>query len=295
MNNAIVCQDLKKKYGKQFALNGLDLQIPQGTVYGLLGPNGSGKTTFLRLVMNLLQADEGELTVLGHAPKDLPMALREKIGYSSSTLPLVPWLRAGELLKYNGAFYPRWDQTYVETWIQRLGLNLNKRVFGLSRGEKQKLGFLMAIGHRPELLILDEPTEGLDPIARQEFMESLIELLHESGTTVVLSSHLMNDVERVAENVGFIYHGQVRVQDNLDDLKLRIRRVSVYHNEPITLPFEQFKNPRTFSGLTQGLCLDWDAQKVRQWEHQTGLSIQAESLSLEDIFVSLHQNEGVPA
>src|SRR5690606_28387738 len=145
---------------------GLDLNVPEGCVYGLLGQNGAGKSTALRLVMNLLRPSRGELQVLGHRPEQMSMAVRQQLGYSSDSMQVIPWLTVSEILSYTSSFYERWDSDYVASWLKRLELQPGKRVFSLSRGDRQKLGLVLAIGHRPRLLILDEPAGGLDPLVR---------------------------------------------------------------------------------------------------------------------------------
>lgn len=294
MQNAIIdFKDVSKKFGKQSALNKLNMAIPEGCIYGLVGRNGAGKSTSLRMIMNMLQPDSGSIQVMGYAPHELPLALRQQIGYSSDSLPLIPWLKVGQLLQDNGAFYPGWDPEYVTLWLRRLSLDSNKRIFSLSRGERQKLAFLMAIGHRPRLLILDEPAGGLDPVVRQEFLESLIELLNETGTTIVLSSHQLHELERIAEYIGLIEDGQMYLETELESLRARMRRVILMGIEiKPESPLDQvalvdaIRRP----GYMELIYSQWDEHKAHQLAQQfPRASMDVQPLNLEEIFIFLQK------
>lgn len=276
-----------KTYGRSRVLDGLDMHIPEGSVYGLLGRNGAGKSTTLRMLLDLIRPSDGQLEVMGHAPAELPRELREQIGYSSDSMQLIPWLKVGELLNYNGAFYPAWDPEYVEQWLHRLELDTRKRVFSLSRGDRQKLALIMAIGHRPRLLILDEPAGGLDPLARKEFLESIIELIHESGTTIVLSSHQMSDIERIADHIGLMMNGRMRLEMPLEDFKTRSRRVQIVgQNIPETLQLEGQLQRNGRRGAVEVVLEDWSPLKEQKLLEQfPGARIESSSLSLEELFL----------
>ena len=294
MTSIIQFQNVSKKFKGHQALHQLSFEVAEGVIYGLVGRNGAGKTTTLRMIMRLLQPDQGKITVMGYEPYHMPLALRQQIGYSSDSMPLIPWLKAEHLLAENATFYPGWDDAYVKDWARKLELDLSKRVFSLSRGDRQKLGFLMAIGHRPRLLILDEPASGLDPVVRQQFLESLISFLNENGTTIILSSHQLNELERVADHIGLIQSGQMILEAELEDLRLAVRKVILMGRG-----VEQFQS--------QGLILDEQRQAgyveliYRHWDDAIGnqilsdfpeASLQVKSLDLEAIFIHLQSQEG---
>jgi ABC-2 type transport system ATP-binding protein len=287
-----------KRFGKTQALKDLTLQVPEGTIYGLLGRNGAGKSTTLQMIMRLLRPDSGTVQVMGKAPHSLSLADRQQIGYASDSLPLIPWFRIGELLAYNGAFYPGWDSAYVNKWMQQLAIDPQKRILGLSRGERQKVALLMAIGHRPRLLVLDEPAGGLDPVVRQEFLQSLIELLHETGTTIVISSHQMSDIERLVEYVGILEAGQMQLEASLDDLRGRIRQVQLW--APELTPDTRLKDAAiveqsAHKGSLQLLHTQWDkGAEAELLARYPEASVQVTPLSLEEIFL-LYQRQGVRA
>lgn len=287
-----------KRFGKTHALKDLTLHVPEGTIYGLLGRNGAGKSTTLQMIMRLLQPDTGTVQVMGKAPQALTLADRQQIGYASDNLPLIPWFRISELLAYNGAFYPGWDQAYVDKWVKQLALDPHKRILGLSRGDRQKVALLMAIGHRPRLLVLDEPAGGLDPVVRQEFLQSLIELLHETGTTIVISSHQMSDIERLVEYVGIIEAGTMQLEASLDDLRGRIRQVQLWSPEIET--GARWSDPaiveqNAHKGSLQLLHTQWNkGTEAALLERYPEASLQVTPLSLEEIFL-LYQRQGVRA
>lgn len=285
----IETEGLTKTYGTHAALQNLNMQVPAGCVYGLLGRNGAGKTSTLRILMNLIRPSNGEVKVLGHAPAQLPLHLRQQIGYSSDSMQLIPWLRVDELLAYNGAFYPTWDRDYVQQWLKRLELDSRKRVFGLSRGDRQKLALILAIGHRPRLLILDEPAGGLDPLARKEFLESMIELIHESGTTIVISSHQMSDLERIADQIGLVVKGQMRLEMPLEDLKARCRRVSLVGKQAQAEEIRQWQgvlHVQAHAGYLEWIQENWSAaEEEKLLRRFPEARIEQSPLSLEEIFI----------
>jgi ABC-2 type transport system ATP-binding protein len=291
MSNESIIQafGLEKAYGRHKALDKLNMQVPAGCVYGLLGRNGAGKTSTLRILMNLIRPSGGEVKVLGHGPESLPLSLRQQIGYSSDSMQLIPWLRVDEILAYNGSFYPNWDPAYVQQWLKRLELNPQKRVFALSRGDRQKLALILAIGHRPKLLILDEPAGGLDPLARMEFLESMIELIHESGTTIVISSHQISDLERIADQIGLVVNGQMRFESSLEALKARSRRVTLLKQG--LMPAEIASLPgvvhvKTYTGYVELVHENWSAaEEEKLLRRFPEARIEHSPLSLEEIFI----------
>lgn len=281
-------KNLIKSYGKHNALDSLNMNVKEGVVYGLLGKNGAGKTTTLRMIMSLLKPTNGSIDVMGYEPTKMPIKQRQKIGYASDSMQLIPWLKVGEILNYNGSFYDTWDKEYVKQWADRLGLSLDKRVFQLSRGNRQKLGLIMAIGHRPKLVVLDEPAGGLDPIARKEFLESIIELIHELGTTIILSSHALSDLERISDYIGIIDQGKMQVEMSLEDLKSSTRQIKIVSKNKLeNISFEDTLKLNSTEHLITGIFKNWTDDKSKKIIQKfPNATVEIQNLNLEEIFLA---------
>ena len=215
----IAVTELTRRFGNKAALAGVSLSLPRGAVYGLVGANGAGKTTLIRHLLGLLRAEAGAVRVFGLDPVQEPVAVLSRIGYLSEENDLPGWMRVDELLRYTRAFYPAWDDAYAEELRGTFALDPAAKIRNLSKGEKARAGLLVALAHRPELLILDEPSSGLDPIARRDILGAVIRTIAHEGRTVLFSSHLLDEVEEVADHVTMISHGRVVLSGSLDDIK----------------------------------------------------------------------------
>lgn len=215
----IAVTELTRRFGNKTALAGVSLSLPRGAVYGLVGANGAGKTTLIRHLLGLLRAEAGAVRVFGLDPVQDPVAVLSRIGYLSEENDLPGWMRVDELLRYTRAFYPAWDDAYAEELRGTFALDPAAKIRNLSKGEKARAGLLVALAHRPELLILDEPSSGLDPIARRDILGAVIRTIAHEGRTVLFSSHLLDEVEEVADHVTMISHGRVVLSGSLDDIK----------------------------------------------------------------------------
>jgi ABC-2 type transport system ATP-binding protein len=221
MVHAIEIAGLTRRFGKTEAVQGLTLNVPAGAVYALLGPNGAGKTTTIKLVMNLLRPSAGSARVLGVDSRRLgPKELR-RIGYVSESQKLPEWMTATELCAYCKPFYPTWDDQFAAQLIETFDLPPRARIARLSRGMRIKAALAVALAFRPQLLVLDEPFSGLDPVVRDDLTHAVRELTKESSWTVFLSSHEMDDVEKLATRIGFLDHGGLILDEPLDDLRAR--------------------------------------------------------------------------
>jgi ABC-2 type transport system ATP-binding protein len=193
--------------------------LPRGAVYGLVGANGAGKTTLIRHVLGLLRAESGSVRVFGFDPVADPVAVLSRIGYLSEENDLPGWMRVDELMRYSRAFYPAWDQGYAEELRQAFALDPRAKIKHLSKGQKARAGLLIALAHRPELLVLDEPSSGLDPIVRRDILGAILRTIAAEGRTVLFSSHLLEEVERVADHVTMISQGRIALSAPLHALK----------------------------------------------------------------------------
>lgn len=219
MPPAVEISNLTRHFGEKTALAGVSLSIPTGGVYGLVGENGAGKTTLIRHVLGLLRAQRGSVRVFGTDPVVDPVGVLSRIGYLSEQNDLPGWMRGHELLRYSRAFYPRWDDGYAEELRAAFALDLDAKITSMSKGQRARLGLLIALAYRPELLVLDEPSSGLDPIVRRDILGAVIRTTAAEGRTVLFSSHLLDEVERVAQHVTMISRGRVVLSAPLDDIR----------------------------------------------------------------------------
>jgi ABC-2 type transport system ATP-binding protein len=210
---------LTRRFGAKTALDDVSITVPRGIVFGLVGANGAGKTTLIKHVLGLFKAQSGSVRVFGLDPVAEPGPVLRRLGYVSEEHDLPGWMRVWELLRYHQAFFPTWDPAYAEDLRRRFELDPAARVKELSKGQRARANLLVALGHRPELLVLDEPSSGLDPIVRRDILEAIIRAIADEGRTVLFSSHLLHEVERVSDHVTMINHGKIVFSAPLDDIK----------------------------------------------------------------------------
>jgi ABC-2 type transport system ATP-binding protein len=220
MGEAVVqVSNLSRRFGPKTALDGVTLSLPQGVVYGLVGANGAGKTTLIRHLLGLLRAETGTVRVFGLDPVAEPVPVLSRVGYLSEENDLPGWMNVGQLMRYTRAFYPAWDHDYAEDLRRGFGLDPAARVGSLSRGQKARAGLLVALAHRPELLVLDEPSSGLDPIVRRDILGAVLRTIAHQGRTVLFSSHLLDEVEEVADHVIMISEGRILLDAPLAEIR----------------------------------------------------------------------------
>jgi ABC-2 type transport system ATP-binding protein len=215
----ITVSELTRRFGDKTALSSVSLSLPRGAVYGLVGANGAGKTTLIRHLLGLLRAESGSVRVFGLDPVADPVGVLSRIGYLSEENDLPGWMRVDELIRYSRAFYPAWDDGYAEELRRTFDLDPAARIKNLSKGQKARAGLLIALAYRPDLLVLDEPSSGLDPIVRRDILGAVIRTIADEGRTVLFSSHLLDEVEQVADHVTMISHGRVVLSGPLAALK----------------------------------------------------------------------------
>ena len=205
----ISISNLTRRFGTRTALDSVTVSMPRGAVYGLVGANGAGKTTLIKHILGLLRTDSGTVRVFGRDPVADPVGVLSRIGYLSEENDLPGWMRVDELMRYSRAFYPAWDDAYAEELRRNFALDAAAKVRDLSKGQKARAGLLVALAYRPELLLLDEPSSGLDPIVRRDILGAVIRTIAHEGRTVLFSSHLLDEVEEVADHVTMISAGKI--------------------------------------------------------------------------------------
>jgi ABC-2 type transport system ATP-binding protein len=228
--------ELTRRFGAKTALASVSLSMPRGAVYGLVGANGAGKTTLIRHILGLLRAESGSVRVFGLDPVADPVGVLSRIGYLSEENDLPGWMRVEELIRYSRAFYPAWDDAYAEELRQMFALDPAAKVKSLSKGQKVRAGLLIALAYRPELLVLDEPSSGLDPIVRRDILGAVMRTIADEGRTVLFSSHLLEEVEQVADHVTMISQGRIALSAPLDAIKQSHRCLTVRFVEPRPQP-----------------------------------------------------------
>lgn len=279
---------LSRSFRDQNALCDVSFSVPRGVVFGLVGENGAGKTTLLRHILGLLRGPAGAVSVFGFDPAESPERVLSRIGYLSEDRDLPEWMRVSELLNYRAAFYPGWDHDYAAELVTAFDLSLDQKVQTLSRGQLARVGLLLAIAYRPELLILDEPSSGLDPIVRRDILAAIIRTVADEGRTVVFSSHLLDEVQRVSDHVAMLNRGRLLLCQPLDDVLQQHTRCvfrlppseSVPSSVPGTLSCTQ--EASEYSVICNGAKPEFDS-----WLKSSGGTIIEESSpSLEQIFVA---------
>lgn len=215
---SIEATELGKRFGHTWALRDCSLRLPPGRIAGLVGPNGAGKTTFMSLAAGLLRPSAGTIRVFGASPMAAPLVIRDRVGFMGQDAPLYGGFSVEDMLRFGRSMNARWDQGLAETRLRDLKIPFNRRIAQLSGGQRSQVALSLVLGKRPDLLLLDEPVARLDPLARREFLQGLTEAVAEDGISVLLSSHLLGDLERLCDYVVILAGGQVRVAGDIETL-----------------------------------------------------------------------------
>ena len=284
----IEIQGVTRQFGAKRALDNVSLAVPRGIVFGMVGVNGAGKTTLIRHVLGLLKAQTGSVRVFGIDPVKEPVSVLSRVGYLSEEGDLPGWMRVDELMRYMRAFYPTWDETYAQDLRRQFALDPAAKVKNLSKGQKARAGLVCALAYRPELLLLDEPSSGLDPIVRRDILGAIVRTIADEGRTVLFSSHLLDEVERISDRIAMLKGGQILFTGELDEIK------QTHHR--LTLRFESNRDqPPQLSGVLswEGRGCEWTAIASGRLEALT-LAVSAagaeiitqQALSLDEIFIA---------
>src|SRR6266850_2533883 len=269
------------------AVDNLSFEVPRGSIFGLLGQNGAGKSTTIRTLLNLLQPTSGRLSVLGLDSVTGSLALRRRVGYLPEDPTYYPWMTVEEIVRFNSAFYPTWDSSLVDSLVKQLGLPRGRRLKALSRGMQAKVGLVLALGSRPEVLILDDPTSGLDPVVRREFLEAMIANTQSEGGTVLFSTHLLHEMERVADEVAILHEGKLRMRASLERVKSDTKKLRAIYPEKIPESFPIDGLLRVERNHHQALLTvaRFDGSMPDKLRGAGAESVEVIDLSLEEIFV----------
>lgn len=285
-------KNVSRRYGEKLALDDVTFRVPVGSVVGLVGENGAGKTTLIKHILGLLKAQAGSVRVFGLDPVADPVGVLSRIGYLSEEPDMPGWMRVRELIRYIAAFYPTWDHDYAEQLRREFELDPNAKIKQLSKGQRARAGLLIALAYRPELLLLDEPSSGLDPIVRRDILGAIIRTIADEGRTVLFSSHLLAEVERVSDEVAMIKSGRVLFCDSLDRIKQSHTRLTLEFPDPRPAP-----PPLAGALAWDGGGREWTAVctgQVDQFRSEAvkfgARIVQHSGLSLDEIFIARSAN-----
>lgn len=291
--NAIETFDLEHSFDQEPVLRRLSIAVPLGSVYGLLGRNGSGKTSLIKMLLGVLQPQAGRCRVLGIDPGSDAIHIRSQVGYVPQESDLDPQMTVADTLRFLRAFFPQtWREEVVERLLDRFEVPRQPRVATLSGGHKARLALVCALAFEPELLILDEPTAGLDAVVRRDFIEAIIEFMAQEGRTVFLCSHLLNEVELLADRVAIIESGRLVVESSVDDLKQSLCRVTArFHAAPVRSRLPGLVDCRPMGERWQlAAWVRSEAERaafLAALEHQGASEVGHGEADLESIFVDL--------
>ena len=288
MSLAIETVDLRYTIGRAFQVARLDMHVPRGSVYGFLGPNGSGKTTTLRLLLGLLKPDVGRITVLDRPMPQSYAEVLARTGYVPERPHIYPSLTVGEAIRLHRSFYPTWDQQWADSLLEQFQLDADRKIIAMSKGETGKLLMLLALAQRPELLVLDEPTDGLDPIVRRDILAAVLEYVHDKQATVLISSHLVHELERICDWVGLMDRGSLVAELPMDEFRSGVKRLRISKApENVTgAPFKLLTRDRT-GVVEEWLVRGW-APGMHTYLDSVGATVrEVIDLDLEEGFVEL--------
>jgi ABC-2 type transport system ATP-binding protein len=286
----IEMQNLGRSFADNQVLVDLDFAIEPGTITGLVGVNGAGKTTLMHCALGMLRPQSGTCEILGEDSWAASPATRQKIGFVPQSFDAFEWMTVSQILKYTSAFYTNWDATFVDHLVSRFELPPHEPIVKMSLGMKQRVSIVIALGHQPELIVLDEPVAALDPKGRREFVQVILDLHMSEGKTILFSTHITSDIERVAAEVALLQDGKIALHTNLDDLKQRYTRYHLHGHKDLTNVVEQIPNKLTCH-------VDGSSANITVENLQIGspsgigpiddVEIVKEPLNLEEIFLEL--------
>ena len=278
---------VSKRFGKIQAMDAVDLEVHPGGIVGLLGSNGSGKSTLLRHAIGLYLPDEGQCVTFGCEAGELGPEQLARIGYVHQEGELLEWMTAGQLVRYVAAYYPQWDEDLEKRYVHDFEIDTRARVSTLSPGERQRLAILLAIGHNPQLLILDEPAAALDPIARSQFLDLLLQIIQDSERAVIISSHILSDVEKVIDRALILKAGRILRDCSFDALReefCRVRLSALDGPLPEELALPGMVDCRRDGGEALVTVQNGSHAELQAAAAAMNCQIEIEPLSLEEIY-----------
>lgn len=294
--SAITTRRLTKYYGDVPVVSRLDLDVPAGCVYGLLGRNGAGKSTTIKMLMGMVESDEGEAALLGEDVCEMTPQTRSQIAYVAEGHPLYRLMTIDRLEHFTQSFYDDWNQELFGQIIEHFGLPRRRRIWRLSRGQRAQVALALAIAPDPQLLILDDPTLGLDTVVRRDMLEALVQLIQREGRTILFSSHILGDVERVADRIGILVDGVLRVDCPTDLFKQSLRRLVITFDGAVqSYPLQTGVLSDIVIGKQRELVIaNFTDKHVAAAEELSPQAVEVVEMNLEDAFIEYTRGERRP-
>jgi len=287
MSDAIVTDRLTKHYHGRRVVDSLSLRVPAGSVYGLLGRNAAGKSTAIKMLMGMVRPDSGSATLLGEDSAGVSAATRERISYFAEGHPMYGWMSIGQAVEFTRAFYPHWNDVLVDQILDHFELSRKQKYRRLSRGQQAQVSLTLALAPDPELLVLDDPTLGMDTVVRRDFLESLIQIIQRQGRTILFSSHILGDVERVADRIGILVGGVLRVDCRTETFRESVRKIVLEFvgTPPDSVDVSGLVSCRQVGTNLELVLVGYDDVQREAIEQLRPQSIEVLDLNLEDAFI----------
>ena len=297
-NDAITIDGLTKHYGDARVVDSVKLRISPGCVYGLLGRNGAGKSTLIKMLLGMVQPDSGRATLLGEDIAELRPRTRAQIAYLAEGHPLYRWMSVTQAVRFTKGFYPPdvWHDRFLADVLDHFGISLKQKIGRLSNGQRAQVSLALALASDPQLLILDDPTLGLDTVVRRDFLESMIHLIQRSGRTILFSSHILGDVERVADRIGILVDGVLRVDCPTDHFKASLRRVVLEFtgSVPRFPDSPGLVSQRQIGGKLELVIVGYGDEQAELAKSLGAASVEVLEMNLEDAFIAYTRGEARP-
>lgn len=292
-NPVIETENLCCRFRRVDAVSDLNLKVNSGSVHAFLGPNGAGKTTTVKATMGLIRPTGGKATVFGTLGHKLGRREFEKIGYVSENQEMYTWMTVKQLMKYCAPMYPTWDQPFCDQMLEQFNLPLDRKIKNLSRGMQMKASLISSLAYRPQLLVMDEPFSGLDPLVREEFIEGMLELTEQESWTIFISSHDIDEVERLADTVSVINEGRLAVSEEVESLQRRFRKIEVTTEGDAKIPDglpTTWLRPKSVARTLEFVDSQFDATATVETVKSklSGVSaVETHALTLKEIYLTL--------
>jgi ABC-2 type transport system ATP-binding protein len=292
MTEILKIENLNKNFGRKVVLKRFNLTLEEGKVYGLLGKNGTGKTTLMRIIMGVIPADSGEILYKNKRISFNDDSYKREIGFIAEESIFYSWMSIQGQLSFNSSFFPKWNAKKAEHYLTRFSLDGSSRIKTLSRGMKLKLGFVIALASEPEMLILDDPTSGIDVATRYDFIKEIIGELTEAGTTILFSTHMVREIAGIIDHLSILNQGRLILDSDYESLRATIRRVSFMLDDQVKeLPqIDGVVAERRTNGRYEIVIYPWNEEKREKIASFRPKQIEIESMDLEDIYLSFESH-----